>query len=97
MRSVGPNAEDGAVTRWARTRVVLWRSRAQGCRFGLNSISQHQFDYVFLQIFELDEIFSKNESCRVKYPLQLLQRPSNVFLNGLSTNVKQSSGFAERR
>jgi hypothetical protein len=45
----------------------------------------------------VDEIFSKNESCSVKYPLQLLQRPSYVFLKGLSRNVEQSSGFAERR
>jgi hypothetical protein len=73
------------------------RSRAPGRWLGLESTNQRRFDRVFLQKFELYEIFSKNESCSVKYPLQRLQRPSNVFLKGLSWNVEQSSGFAERR
>jgi hypothetical protein len=73
------------------------RSRAPGRWFGLKSPSQRWFDRVFLQKFELDEIFSKHESCSVNYALQLLQRPFYAFLKGLSRNSKQSSGFAEHR
>jgi hypothetical protein len=77
-------------------RDMRWRSRAPGHWLGLESTNQRRFDRIFLQKFEVDEIFSKNESCSVKYPLQLLQRPSYVFLKGLSWNVEQSSGFVER-
>jgi DNA-binding PucR family transcriptional regulator len=78
----------------AQRAPTLQCARAQ---VGLKSPSQRQFDRIFLQKLELDEIFSKNESYSVKYPLQLLQRSSYVFLNGLRKNVKQSLGFAERR
>jgi DNA-binding PucR family transcriptional regulator len=78
----------------ARCAPALQSARAP---VGLESPSQRRFDRVFLQKIELDEIFSKNKIYIVKYPLELLQRSSYVFLNGLSRNVKQSSGFAEAR
>jgi hypothetical protein len=80
-----------------RACVGCRRSRVPGHRPGQKFASQRRFDRVFLQKFELDENFPKNESCSVKYPLQLLQRPSYAFLNGLSRNVERSLGFAEHR
>jgi hypothetical protein len=88
--NVGSDAEGGGATCWARAHVGRRRSRVPGHRSGQNSSSQRRFDRVFLNKFEVDENFSKNKSCSVKYPLQLLQRPSYVFLNGLSRNVERS-------
>jgi hypothetical protein len=94
----GPNAEGRSAEAWpcAQTRARVAPRHALQSAGWLNRLGQRSFDRPKLQKFELDEIFSKNESCSVKCPLQLLQRPSYVFLTGLSRNAKQSYGFAER-
>jgi hypothetical protein len=51
---------------------------------------------IFFQKVELCDKNGRYEGCRGDIPLQYLQRPSYVFLDGLSRNAKQSSGFAER-
>jgi hypothetical protein len=59
-----------------RVHIERRRSRAPGHRSGQKFVNERRFDRGFLQNFELDENFPINESCSVKYPLQLLQRPS---------------------
>jgi hypothetical protein len=43
-----------------------------------------------LQKFELSFKIFKNESCRLKYELQVLQRATYVLSNGLAGNVYRS-------
>jgi hypothetical protein len=70
--------------------------RRSGARPSSISAGQRDSDCVFLQKVELCDKNGRYESCRWDIPLQYLQRLSYVFLNGLSRNAKQSSGFAER-
>jgi hypothetical protein len=64
----------------ARRRTLQSAGRAQPS-------GQRAVDCLTLQKFELNNIFSKYESCSVKYPLQLLQRVIGCLVKGLAGNV----------
>jgi hypothetical protein len=57
---------------------------------------QPYFDCTALQKIKLCDKNDRYKSCRRNIPLQYWQRPSYVFLDGLSRNAKQSLGFVER-
>jgi hypothetical protein len=82
-RQVGRRVVARAVSRGdAHSRVRIWAQLS----------GQRAFDWCFLQKKELDEIFTKNESCRVKYPLQ--QRAIGCLVKGLAGNVRCKTGSA---
>jgi hypothetical protein len=82
----GAGAPGRAPAHWRRSRARLCCVPA----------GQPSVDRDFLQKVELCDKNGRYKSCRGDIPLQYLQRLSYVFLDGLSRNAKQSSGFAER-
>jgi hypothetical protein len=76
-------------------RTAVWRCAGRGHARGARSIArecriwsgQRLFDRGFLEIFELCEETFEYQSCSSNYPLQHLQRPTYVSVNGLAWNA----------
>jgi hypothetical protein len=58
------------------------------------SAGQPYFDCAFLQKFELCDKNARYRSCRGDIPLQYLQRPTYILVNGLFGNTSRKSAFA---